>query len=188
MLTLQNGEQKYSITFQHYPTKQERDEYRERCAKALAEGKPKPHPPRQHRKTACRVWELADNPEGTPRMVNSTLLAEGVVRQYPFDEYSREIARRQSLMKALHLAFPGAESENPANRQLRIQAWELYWQNRNDALNGNLPSLNLLQFVHTLHDFFNGNDGQREAAKEQTEVLFHILHGTTKENDNDSQS
>ena len=149
MLILHNGKQKYSITFQHYPTKQERDEYRERCAKALA---------------------------------------EGVVRQYPFDEYSREIARRQSLMKALHLAFPGAESENPANRQLRIQAWELYWQNRNDALNGNLPSLNLLQFVHTLHDFFNGNDGQREAAKEQTEVLFHILHGTTKENDNDSQS
>ena len=40
MLILHNGKQKYSITFQHYPTKQERDEYRERCAKALAEGKP----------------------------------------------------------------------------------------------------------------------------------------------------
>lgn len=196
MLTLQNGNNTFSITFQHYPTKQERDEYQERRKAAIAEGKPAPRPPREHRKTVCRIWELADNPEGTPRMVNATLRAEGCVRQYTGDEYNREVARRQSLMKALHIAFPGSESDNPANRQLRIQAWDLYWKTRQEALSSPLPKIALGQYVGMLHRYFvegDGSDRDELEAKlrEDTETLYHIIYGPHKESNHvepDSQA
>ena len=186
MLTLQNGDNTFSITFQHYPTKQERDEYAERKATAIAEGKPVPKPPRAHRKTVCRIWELADNPTGTPRMVNATLWAEGCVRQYTGDEYDREIARRQSLMKALHIAFPGSESLNPYNRQLRIQVWELYWQNRQEVFSRSVPEVPIEPYVRALHRYFvEGGESNKEELepiiRETTKTLYHIICGPQEE-------